>query len=230
MQPSIASSLPAFSQHWPEAELLHLLDDSLARDVSRTGVDVAIVQRLVALARYARDDAKCSALLFTCSAFGVAIEEVQRQMRTALFPVLKPNQAMMEEAAKRGQPTKEKQAKPIAVLSIFEPTLPSITRELMDLGGKDLHLIPRFVPGALEALQNGEEAQCIQLIAEAAETVVESAQQQGQELACLAFAMFSMARARQETVDRLQKRGGSPPPVLTSPDSAVRHLRALFGS
>merc|ERR1719443_2628735 len=73
MQPSIASSMPAFENHWPEAELVHLLDDSLARDVGGDapgGSADRMIQRFCSLARYARDGVGCDGVLFTCSAFG----------------------------------------------------------------------------------------------------------------------------------------------------------------
>lgn len=224
MQPSIGSTLPAFERHWPEAELVHLLDDSLARDVGKTGIDESMARRFVTLARYARDEVKCDGILFTCSAFGAAIEEAQRQLRTESFPVLKPNEAMMEQAAGLG-----KDGAPIAVLSMFEPTLPSITRELADISGPDLRMLPRFVPGALEALQAGDETRCCALIAEAAGAAAEEARGQGTDLACVAFAMFSMARGRPAAEELLRARGGSAPPVLTSPDAAVLQMRRLLG-
>lgn len=228
MQPSITPTVAAFKEHWRDAELVHIMDDSLARDVERTGLDAAMTGRFLALARYARDGAGCDALLFTCSAFGAAIEAAQRELRTDAFPVLKPNEAMMEEAVGRARAAPGEGS--VAVLSMFEPTLPSIVRELGALGGPGLRVVPRFVPGALEALRAGDEASCCALIAEAAEAAVIQARQEGAAPACVAFAMFSMARARRAAEARLGALEGGGLPVLTSPDSAVLRLRALLGA
>lgn len=228
MQPSIASSLPAFESLWPEAELVHLLDDSLAQDVgnsARGGDSASMTARFLALGRYARDGICCDGILFTCSAFGEHIEKVQLELRTPEFPVLKPNEAMMDKAAKLGQEG------PVAVLSMFEPTLPSITRELQDLGGGSLQLRPRFVPRALEALQAGDEPGCIEIIAQEAEAAVTEAQSQGEELSCIAFAMFSMARGRPAAEERLKLLLGERTiPVLSSPEMAVLQMKSLLSA
>mmetsp|Transcript_139651 Transcript_139651/g.348247 ORF Transcript_139651/g.348247 Transcript_139651/m.348247 type:complete len:253 (+) Transcript_139651:88-846(+) len=230
MQPSIASSIPAFQQLWPEAELVHLMDDSLARDVGRTGLDESMSKRFQALGRYAHDAAGCDGILFTCSAFGSAIEAVQRELRTDSFPVLKPNEAMMAEAARLGLGEGGKRAAPIAVFSIFEPTLPSILRELQDIGGGNLDLRPHFIPNALDELNAGDEQKCIRTIAKYVNDVAMEAHSDQQDLACMAFAMFSMARASSATEELLkQSLGARAPPVLTSPCSAVQHMKKLLG-
>mmetsp|Transcript_62572 Transcript_62572/g.182957 ORF Transcript_62572/g.182957 Transcript_62572/m.182957 type:complete len:269 (-) Transcript_62572:66-872(-) len=229
MQPSVTPTVLSFQQHWQEVDLVHVLDDSLARDVTRTGIDSFMTARFLALAEYARDGAKCDGLLFTCSAFGSAIEAVKEKLQTDEFPILKPNEAMMEDAVKLARSSHHGQVGLIVVLSMFEPTLPSIVRELTDIGGSELRLMPRFVPGAMQALQAGDEARCIELIAEAAEAAVQEVRIEGEEPACVAFAMFSMARARRAAEARISALGGDPPPVLTSPDSAVLRMRALLG-
>ena len=76
----------AFRRLWPEAAVTNLLEDSLAPDVARDGrITPNMKERFVTLARYVRG---CGAegIMFTCSAFGTAIEAA----RAALdIPVLK---------------------------------------------------------------------------------------------------------------------------------------------
>ena len=84
-------------------ELQHLLDDSLSSDLNgpRCGgrLDAASFDaRLLSLARYAVEDCGCDAVLFTCSAFGAPIEAVRAHFDGSGVPVLKPNEAMMEDA------------------------------------------------------------------------------------------------------------------------------------
>src|SRR6476620_7906610 len=89
----------ALSELWPEAEAVNLLDDSLMVDRARTAdLTPAMSDRIAALAGYARGSG-ADGILFTCSAFGRAIEAVQRR---AAWPVLKPNEAMFEEALATG--------------------------------------------------------------------------------------------------------------------------------
>ena len=78
----------AFGEFWPEAECSNILDDSLPGDLERSGgLTPAIFGRFDALGNYAAD-LGADGLLFTCSAFGDAIDAVARKAR---FPVLKPN-------------------------------------------------------------------------------------------------------------------------------------------
>src|SRR6478735_1299505 len=92
---SVAPILSAFDRHWPQARRMNLLDDSLSVDRAAAGaLTPAMVRRFEDLARYAQGTG-CSAILFSCSAFGPAIEAAGRA--TGL-PTLKPNEAMFQQA------------------------------------------------------------------------------------------------------------------------------------
>ena len=100
----------AFQQGWPEAETINLLDDALSRDLARIGtLDETMMRRIAALADYAVSTG-IDGILYTCSAFGEAIAAVQRR---AMFPVLKPNEAMFEQALQGGGR--------VGLLATFEP-------------------------------------------------------------------------------------------------------------
>jgi len=99
---SVAPINDAFARDWPEARRMNLLDDSLSADLARNGskgLDGAMHERFQRLAQYAVDTG-AQGILFTCSAFGPCIEAVAR--RHAGIPVLKPNEAMVAEARRRG--------------------------------------------------------------------------------------------------------------------------------
>jgi hypothetical protein len=97
---SIVPIEASFARLWPDASLMNLLDDSLSADVARDGhLTSAMTDRFLVLGRYAVSTG-ADAVLFTCSAFGPCIEAVAREH--APVPVLKPNQAMIEQAAARG--------------------------------------------------------------------------------------------------------------------------------
>lgn len=89
----------AFRQLWPEAECANILDDSLSLDRERDGIlTEAISDRIRALAQYGAATG-ADGILFTCSAFGEAIEAAAAQ---SSIPVLKPNEAMFEAALEVG--------------------------------------------------------------------------------------------------------------------------------
>src|SRR5512142_434523 len=91
---AIEPIVAAFRQLWPQAVTTNLLEDSLAADLAAEGrLTDAMIERFVALARYVHG-CGADAILFTCSAFGPAIDAARRAVPV---PVLKPNEAMLDE-------------------------------------------------------------------------------------------------------------------------------------
>jgi len=189
----------ALARDWPQATRMNLLDDSLSADLARSGqgLDASMHERFERLAQYALDSG-ANGILFTCSAFGPCIDAVAR--RHPEIPVLKPNEAMVAEAAVG--------AGTLGLIATFEPTLRSMSAEFPDHVALDLAL----AAGALEALNAGDGARHDELIAAQAARL--------RERGCtrIALAQFSMARARGAC------EAASGLPVLTSVDSAVRRL------
>ncbi|MCC7487828.1 MAG: hypothetical protein IT529_22895 [Burkholderiales bacterium] len=206
MQVAIDPVVDAFRELWPAARVMNLLEDSLAPDLAAAGsVTPAIVERFVDLTRYS-ERCGANAVLFTCSAFGTAIEEAGRAAR---IPVLKPNEAMLEDALAAGSR--------VALLATFEPSIPSLKAELEQLAshrGVRLDVRTRAVPAAIAALQQGRCAEHDKLIAAAAAELG--------SCDALVLGQFSMARAA---------RGIPAAPgrtVFTSPHSAVNRLKQMF--
>ncbi len=190
----------AFASLWPEARLMNLLDDSLASDLARDGaLTPAMTQRFLDLAAYAARTG-ADAILFTCSAFGPCIDAVKAAHPG--MPVLKPNEAMIEEASRCGRR--------IGLMATFAPTLVSMKPEFP----ADIVLTPKLIAGGLEALDRGDTGAHDDLAEEAARSL--------SGCDAIALAQFSLARA----ADRIRASTGLP--VLTTPDSAVRKLRALL--
>lgn len=203
---SVAPINDAFARDWPQALRMNLLDDSLSADLARDGrgLDAAMHERFQRLAQYAVDTG-AEGILFTCSAFGSCIEAVAR--RHATLPVLKPNEAMVEEAVQA-----LREAGPgarLGLIATFAPTLASMPPEFPS----GIALVPALAEGALEALDAGDGERHDALIARQAEAL------RAQGCSHIALAQFSMARARAAC----ERASGLP--VLTTVDSAVRALR-----
>ena len=196
----------AFARQWPQAQIVNLLEDSLSRDrVEEVELTSSMKARFLALSHYAVQSA-ADAILFTCSAFGDAIDLCKPEFA---IPVLKPNEAMIDLALT--------QASRIAVLATFEPTIPSIVAEFKQVAerrGRVLEVVPYFVPGAMQRLSEGDKQGHDTAIAAMA-ALVEAC-----DLIC--FAQFSMTSA----AGLAQARSGLP--VLTTPDSAVLELRRML--
>ncbi|MEZ0168755.1 aspartate/glutamate racemase family protein [Microvirga sp. TS319] len=190
----------AFRRLWPEPTLMNLLDDSLSADVARDGaITPAMTERFLWLGRYARDTG-ADGILFTCSAFGSCIDAVKDDLSG--IPVLKPNEAMIEEACAHGSH--------IGLMATFAPTLASMPAEFP----QGVALAPTLIEGALAALDRGDGAEHDRLAAEAARRLC--------DCDAIALAQFSLARAAGAVAAATGR------PVLTTPDSAVRKLRALL--
>jgi len=202
---SVAPINEALAREWPQALRMNLLDDSLSGDLARggRGLDAAMHERFQRLAQYAVD---CGAqgILFTCSAFGPCIEAAAQ--RHAGMPVLKPNEAMIEEAAAG--------AGPLGLIASFGPTLESMQAEFPP----GMTLEPALAEGALDALNAGDGERHDALVAAQARAL--------RERGCtrIALAQFSLARARAAC------EAASGLPVLTTVDSAVRALRRRLES
>jgi len=201
----------AFKRGWPEARLFNLMDDSLSADLAAEGkLTQAIIHRFHLLGRYAADAGTqgqgADGILFTCSAFGPAIELVKKDLE---IPVLHPNEAAFEEALEAGAR--------IGMLVSFGPSLPALTADfqaLADKLDKPLKLEARLVDGALKALQSGNAAEHDRLIADAAKTLP--------NVDAIVLGQFSMARAKAAIQADVK--------VLTTPDCAVAKIRRVLGS
>ncbi len=196
----------ALQRLWPEAITTNITDDSLSTDLAASDdLNENIFSRIADLAGYA---VNCGAqgILFSCSGFGAAIDAARQDLD---IPVLKPDEAMIDDALSSGTR--------IAGLATFPPTISSLRTQL-ELAAARRNLSPHiqltYVPDALTALQSGQlqehDALILQVVKELS----------GYDV--LVLAQFSMARAYTAICSATDA------PVLTSPHSAVRRLRSLY--
>lgn len=198
---SIAPINQAFDEIWPQASRMNLLDDSLSRDLAATGrgLDAAMFARFKQLAGYAVDTG-AQGILFTCSAFGPCIEAVAQAMPG--IPVLKPNEAMIDEVAACADG-------PVGLIATFAPALQSLPPEFPASVTLELAL----AEGALAALDRGD-------LHEHDARIVDAARQlQARGCQRLALGQFSAARAQALCAQATGL------PVHTTVHSAVLALR-----
>src|SRR5579859_2106615 len=174
----------AFAEGWPEAAILNLLDDSLSADFAVAGtLTEAMRQRFLTLGRYAAgtdaDSRRTDAILFTCSAFGEAINAVKRDLP---IPVLRPNEAAFEAALETGNR--------IALMTTFPKSLPPLVDELRAMAaerGRSPTITTIVAEGGLEALRSGDGARHDAIAAHAAADYP--------DVDALVLCQFSLARA-----------------------------------
>ncbi|MBL8327450.1 MAG: arylsulfatase [Rubrivivax sp.] len=199
---SVAPINDALARDWPAAQRMNLLDDSLSADLLARGgqLDLCMTQRFIALTDYAVATG-VDGILFTCSAFGPCIEAAQA--RHPGIPVLKPNEAMVDEAVAASQ------QEPIGLVASFAPTLNSLPLEFPP--GTPLRTA--LAEGALDALNLGDVAHHDQLVADAAWRLA------NEGCRVIALTQFSLAHATPLVAACTQL------PVLNTVDSAVKRLR-----
>ncbi len=210
LEESVLPARSAFAAHWPEAQAFDLLDTSLAPDLAARGrLDAAMTERFLTLGRYAAATEATSgparAILFTCSAFGPAIDAVKRALP---IPVLRPNESAFAEALALGGR--------IGLMVTFAPSLPSLTQEIREMAGAPVEVTGVMVEGALAALKAGDGATHDRLAAEAAAKL--------SGIDTLILGQFSLARARPAIEAATGLR------VVTTPEAAIRGLKRAIGA
>lgn len=199
---SIAPINDEFDRSWPDCRRVHLMDDSLSADLAAASgaLDEAMTSRFMTLTRYAIDTG-ANGVLFTCSAFGPCIEAAARHWPAV--PILKPNEAMIDEAAALIGPRGGR----LALLATFRPTLMSMPAEFPP----GIDVLPVFVDGAMDALVAGRHDEHDRLVCAAARRLA--------GIDAIALAQFSMARTAPIVKSLVDI------PVVTAPGSAVTTMK-----
>ena len=207
VQVAMAPVQAAFDECWPEAKLMNVLDDSLPGDLEAAGsLRPEMTSRFASLVRYCTDQG-AAAVLFTCSAFGPAIEAAAQG---ANVPVLKPNEAMFEKALLLG--------KRVGMIATFPPAVAPMEAEFYKQArtkGSTATIRTYCFPEALQAAKEGDYVRHNQIVAEAVS--------QFDNVDVLLLAHFSMVPALEMVKQRTAV------PVLTSPHAAIEKLRRCLG-
>jgi len=188
---------------WPQAETMSILEEGLSIDRAKSReLSADLIQRIIALSRYA-EGAKADGVLFTCSAFGAAIERADLEVS---IPVMKPNEAMFNDARTYGER--------IAMIYTFPPSAAGMEQEFKEAAEaarSKAKLRSIFCEDALEAKLSGDEVLHDRLIADTAKQI--------DDADVILLAQFSLASAVEQVREKTQL------PVLTSPEAAVEEMR-----
>jgi hypothetical protein len=197
----------AFAEQWPEAELFHVLDESLYLDFAggkpqtdETG------ERLSKLLHYAAD-CRADGLLFTGSVFGRWVEAARADMD---IPCLTSHEAMIEEAFTHGSR--------LGILTTVAGSLKCLVDDIdrySKAQGQSVTITDHILDAARPIILAGDVETHDRMVAEAADQMT--------DCDCLMLGQFSMTSAMRLFTDMPER------PVLTSAHTAVRKLKRLLG-
>lgn len=156
-----------FAQIIPEAELMHIVDDSLLNEVKTVGhVTPFIIQRMCCY--YQMADRSGVDLIFNqCSSVGEAADIAAKTVAT---PVLKVDEPMAQKAAELGK----KIAVVATVASTMGPSCRLVEKAAADMG-KEVQILPFLVDGALDVLMKSGSEKHNQMVIATVEQAAEQA-------------------------------------------------------
>jgi Asp/Glu/hydantoin racemase len=191
----------------PGVSIINIVDDSLLPYARENGVDVRLRRRMLHYYSAAMD-AGADAILNACSSVGEAVDAARPFVPV---PILKIDEAMAEEAVRRGRR--------IAVLATVESTLTPTCR-LMESKAREqdrgVELTPRLCDGALDLLLAGK-------VEEHDRAVTAAALDCAPNHDVIVLAQASMARLGPTLQARVAV------PVLSSPGLALHRLAEILG-
>ncbi|MFK8082718.1 MAG: aspartate/glutamate racemase family protein [Granulosicoccus sp.] len=197
--------LSACESAWPQVEPVSILDESLAIDRSKDKhLTDELSNRIITLCRHA-EGLGSDGVLFTCSAFGEAIEKAAL---SSAVPVLKPNEAMFEKALSIGER--------ITMIYTFPPAVVGMEKEFADevvRRQSSATIQSVFADGARQAVEEGNTEKHNEIIVNTISTV------KGADVILLAH--FSMATAASDA------NAATNIPVISSPATAIEKIKLL---
>src|SRR5206468_11530367 len=126
------------------------------------------------------------------------------------FPVLRIDESMAEAAVQSGP----RIGVAATLRTTLDPTI-ALIQETADLASRSIHIVPSLAEGAFEAVLAGDTARHDSLLTASLERLMK-------DVDVVVLAQASMARV----IPQMQRNGG--PPILSSPELAVKRARDLF--
>jgi len=198
-----------FKQYIPEAELTHIIDDSLLREIlANDGVTKPVTARIlnyyISAERY-----KVDCILNVCSSVGEVADIARKIIST---PIVKIDEVMAAQAVGRSANI----GVAATLKTTLEPTIRMIEAKAAALGSK-IKITRTVCPGAFEELMRGNASKHDQMVLNCVSKLSE-------KVDIIVFAQGSMARLVSSLSEDLAAR------VLTSPKSGIMEVkRVLYG-
>jgi Asp/Glu/hydantoin racemase len=191
----------------PEIETFHMLDESLIRNtIAERTLTKATIRRLVWMIESAHQGG-AGAVMVTCSSIGQGVVEARRLID---IPIFRVDEAMAEAAVCSGR----RVGVAATLRTTLEPTI-ALLQETAAATERWIEVVPCLCEGAFEAVMAGDtERHDVMLLASLRDLI--------QRVDVVVLAQASMARV----ASQVQNNGG--PPILSSPELAVRRARELL--
>ncbi len=197
----------AFAELWPEAELFHVLDESLYLDFAGGKPQTDETGERVSKLLHYSADCHADGLLFTGSVFGRWVEAARADMN---IPCLTSHEAMIEEAVAQGSR--------LGILTTAPGSLKCLVEDIDRYSkeqGKDVTITDHIEDAARPIILAGDVETHDKMVAAAADKIT--------DCDCLMLGQFSMTGAMKRFTAMPDR------PVLTSAHTAVRKLQRLLG-
>lgn len=200
----------------PDRELINFVDDSILPQLAQNGGNLADVEeRLLHYARFA-EQVGADVILEACSSVGELVPKMQAEVS---IPVVRIDEAMAEEAVRRGTR--------LGVAATLPTTLQPTTRLLRakaDAAGRHIEIIPVLIEGAYQKLMAGDREGHDNLL-------IEKLQELARGTDAVVLAQASMARVLARLPDAEQgKFLVSPPLAMAQVKSIVYRLSPVSSS
>lgn len=203
--------IPLFSQfakaHLPGINVFHMLDESLIRNtISAGGLTKKTIRRILVMIESA-NAAGADAVMVTCSSIGEGVTLARRQFD---FPILRVDEPMAEAAVEIGG----RIGVAATLRTTLEPTI-ALLRETAHRAGRHVEIVPKLSEGAFECLIAGDSQAHDRMLTASLSDLRRQAD-------VIVLAQASMARVA------AQFDGPEGPPILSSPELAIRRARSLL--
>jgi Asp/Glu/hydantoin racemase len=199
----------AMQVEFPQADIRHVLDDSLLRDLRAAGrLTVELEGRMERLIEYVLAG-EVAALQFACSGYSPVVARAAERLS---IPVRKPDEAMYRELAGADHDH-------VGILATVQAALELAEQQLGDLlsaQGSSARITTRCLTEAMDAAESGDDDELTRMLTEAVRELTDSG------VSVVAFAQYSMSPVADE-VARATGVG-----IVTGPRAAARDLRSAL--
>lgn len=192
----------------PEANLFHMVDESLIKDTIRQGhLRRVTIRRLLSMIESAQQ-AGADAVMVTCSSIGPGVDFGQRLFD---IPVIRVDEAMARKAVRIGR----KIGVMATLRTTLEPTI-ALLREKAAEASIDIEIVESLCDGAFEAVLAGDQGTHDRVLTTALKNDMKGVD------------VVVLAQASMAGVVKSMAPGTLTMPVLSSPELAVMEARDVI--